>query len=684
MREWKYRFKRGLASFLTVGMIASGVGTATCLPVYAATTAASTAKEEDVNKAVQQVTDGLRGQILDLFNQEGTGEAKFTVPISFRSKTVSESNDFVKDIVNKANDILETLLEKYPSELFWYDSNNKCMEVGKRERKGDVVTANVEFQLAVKEIYRVDGTNSETSINIDKIKDIHREAGPDELNSAIEDIRAQLQEQISKTANGKEQANTNYIVHTACKNRSMSVKLINEAPNIRAWICDNCSTDLFWYDKGTSNPNELSPNYLGEDVGEIYLTFNFLVKKEYRDNPDKPYSINLQEVANVKEKMNEIFSGAEGEGLSDYDILRRYSDALCDKYGKKPNDQLTAAFQYFCNHANFSSSETKCYTVEGTVDGKQRSWNIVCIDGNNYLVDLVRHASGRDGQYFLVGARPIDGGYELDNDTKYIPNDKNSQKPTSFKEYKPQQALVVSGPIRGTAGEGGALVIKVEGNIGAVRFIGSDPALITIETKKELGNNVALVYLNDMGADHTRGSQQYIYVEAAETTGYAFTRKEHPLWVDPPKNHNNSGNQPPVVNPGNPGGNTGNTGGSSSGIGFGGGNTGGSGGSCRIGSVAVGEDSASKGLLPQTDFGINSGSSIILKSVGDEDFTITASGEVKDSKITYSSSDPSVATVDVNTGTVHIVGPGTVTISATASQTDLHRAEKCEYKVEVS
>ena len=87
--------------------------------------------------------------------------------------------------------------------------------------------------------------------------------------------------------------------------------------------------------------------------------------------------------------------------------------------------------------------------------------------------------------------------------------------------------------------------------------------------------------------------------------------------------------------------------------------------------------------MPQVDFCIESGTDKIIKSVGAPDFTITAWGQVNDSKVTYASSDPAVATVNAETGTVHIVGAGTATISATASATTLHREEKCEYTVEV-
>ncbi len=56
-------------------------------------------------------------------------------------------------------------------------------------------------------------------------------------------------------------------------------------------------------------------------------------------------------------------------------------------------------------------------------------------------------------------------------------------------------------------------------------------------------------------------------------------------------------------------------------------------------------------------------STSVEKTEGDEDFTMTVSGAVEGSRITYHSSDESVATVDQN-GKVTIIGAGTTTVAA--------------------
>ena len=71
--------------------------------------------------------------------------------------------------------------------------------------------------------------------------------------------------------------------------------------------------------------------------------------------------------------------------------------------------------------------------------------------------------------------------------------------------------------------------------------------------------------------------------------------------------------------------------------------------------------------LVQDGFKFENGS--VTKTYGDEDFTLTTTGEVKGSTVTYESNAPAVATVD-GTGKVHIVGAGTATITAKASATE--------------
>ena len=85
--------------------------------------------------------------------------------------------------------------------------------------------------------------------------------------------------------------------------------------------------------------------------------------------------------------------------------------------------------------------------------------------------------------------------------------------------------------------------------------------------------------------------------------------------------------------------------------------------------------------LVQDGFKFENGS--VTKTYGDEDFTLTTTGEVKGSTVTYESSEPAVATVD-GTGKVTIKGAGTAVITARASATEEYdgAAATCTLTVE--
>lgn len=85
--------------------------------------------------------------------------------------------------------------------------------------------------------------------------------------------------------------------------------------------------------------------------------------------------------------------------------------------------------------------------------------------------------------------------------------------------------------------------------------------------------------------------------------------------------------------------------------------------------------------LPQASFRF--AESAVEKTYGDGDFALAATGEAENSAVTYSSSDPAIATVDA-AGTVHIHKAGTVTITAVASETAEHLERRVSYTLTVA
>ena len=83
---------------------------------------------------------------------------------------------------------------------------------------------------------------------------------------------------------------------------------------------------------------------------------------------------------------------------------------VCEGYAK--------AFQYLCDLSVFRS-DISCRTVSGHMDGRGHMWNIVSIDGKQYLADVTNSepdSVGFDGSMFLAGAAgSITEGYLLNN-----------------------------------------------------------------------------------------------------------------------------------------------------------------------------------------------------------------------------------------------------------------------------
>ena len=94
------------------------------------------------------------------------------------------------------------------------------------------------------------------------------------------------------------------------------------------------------------------------------------------------------------------------------------TNVVCEGYSK--------AYQYLCDQTDFADS-TECYTVWGDIGGGHM-WNIVKLDGKNYMVDITNSDSGTVGQnggLFLSGGSgsPSGGYYFLNYGIKFVYDD---------------------------------------------------------------------------------------------------------------------------------------------------------------------------------------------------------------------------------------------------------------------
>ena len=101
---------------------------------------------------------------------------------------------------------------------------------------------------------------------------------------------------------------------------------------------------------------------------------------------------------------------------------------VCEGYAK--------AFQYLCQLSEFEDRNLDCHCVTGLMstsagsDGEAHMWNVVHMDGKNYLVDVTNSEVGypaEDGQLFMAGASgDVSSGYQINwpdikDEGEYLP-----------------------------------------------------------------------------------------------------------------------------------------------------------------------------------------------------------------------------------------------------------------------
>ena len=217
----------------------------------------------------------------------------------------------------------------------------------------------------------------------------------------------------------------------------------------------DCPYELYWYDK-TSGAG-FHYNYMkniegnGKTASAKIGNFQFAVAQDYQDNGNQ-YKVSTTKISTIQtaiETANKIV--ADNDSKSDYEKLDAYKDEICklteynhtaaDKanatpYGDpwqliyvfdgKPDTTVVCegyskAFQYLCDQSQFANAS--CYTVDGTMSGGtgegRHMWNIVKLDGNNYLVDVTNSDAGTVGAdcglFLAGGSGSVQDGYTVHN-----------------------------------------------------------------------------------------------------------------------------------------------------------------------------------------------------------------------------------------------------------------------------
>ena len=244
----------------------------------------------------------------------------------------------------------------------------------------------------------------------------------------------------------------------------------------------DCPYELYWFDKteGAGVQWSYSISSDGSTASITSLTATLHVAQGYQDGNtttvDGTRAAGAEAAAaNARSIVN------ANRGLSDYERLEAYKDKICElvsyddsaasggaAYGDPwqlvnvfdpdPDTNVVCegyakAFQYLCDLSGLT-----CYTVTGTMRGGTgegpHMWNIVTLDGANYLVDVTNCDEGTVGspdKLFMVGA--IDGtssGYTIsgvtytyDSETKALYDDQILT--LSWNDYAPSVASVTIG-----------------------------------------------------------------------------------------------------------------------------------------------------------------------------------------------------------------------------------------------
>ncbi|MFR8916568.1 MAG: hypothetical protein ACLVGP_03425 [Oscillospiraceae bacterium] len=202
---------------------------------------------------------------------------------------------------------------------------------------------------------------------------------------------------------------------------------------------------LYWHDKTVGIGYSYIPGNGWKDI-----TFKFAVAAEFRDG--SLYTTDIPNVPAAVAAAKQVVSANRGK--SDHDKLQAYRQYICDQvsynfsinagtaYGNPwqllwvfDGDASTnvvcegyaKAFKYLCDLTEESNGwigSVETLDVTGTMDGGRHMWNVVRINGTNYLADVTNCDQGMVGyprKLFLCGIQTNGSGmYHQDTETTYI------------------------------------------------------------------------------------------------------------------------------------------------------------------------------------------------------------------------------------------------------------------------
>lgn len=276
-----------------------------------------------------------------------------------------------------------------------------------------------------------------------KEKSVYRSAGEEKLTGDEKKIYDELKFAAAQVASGQ-RVSTTISVNDFASLRNSQEEVGAVMDRVTWYLLSDCPYELYWYDKNQGYSCEWTPT---SDGRVLFMTISMAVSQDYQGAA--PYTVDTEKTkaadAAVK-RAQKIVDSHRSE--DDYNKLRSYMTEICnlvsynwDVYnagsvpygnpwqlvwvfdGKTDTNVVcegyAKAFQYLCDLSTFK--DAACYTVGGVTTAGTGSgehmWNIVTLEGSNYLVDVTNCDSGSIGapdQLFLAGGEgSIKNGYTV-------------------------------------------------------------------------------------------------------------------------------------------------------------------------------------------------------------------------------------------------------------------------------
>jgi hypothetical protein len=233
------------------------------------------------------------------------------------------------------------------------------------------------------------------------------------LNTAEYAVYTKLKEEIAKIAAGERASTVIYL------KIDLPVEQIRKLDLETVYYCllFDCPYELYWHNKtiGCGVPDEITTD-------ELFFAFTVAQAYAASGSSYKADTAKTQSTTAAKANADQIVQ--QCAALNDREKLTAYKDAICERtsynraaantmsdktaYGDPwqmiyvfdgdPSTNVVCegyskAFQYLCDRSTFTGT-VQCYTVTGTINGGAHMWNIVTLDGTNYLVDVTNSDEG--------------------------------------------------------------------------------------------------------------------------------------------------------------------------------------------------------------------------------------------------------------------------------------------------